>query len=123
MQERRSQTRMLCADLVEVFWRDPDGKRCRASALLEDISVTGACLQMETPLPVGVQVRWCVSSQPSAKPRSAKKEFTGVVRYCEYREIGYFTGVEFDSASRWSKKAFHPQHLLDLKHLMAPAKQ
>jgi len=122
MQERRSQIRMLCADVVEVFWKDPSGKKRRASALLEDISVTGACLQMETGLPVGVQVRWCAPSRMHAQPKAVRREFTATVRYCEYREIGYFVGVEFDSTSRWSKKAYKPQHLLDLKHLIAPLK-
>lgn len=123
MQERRSQIRMLCADMVEVFWKDAHGKKHRASALLEDISVTGACLQLETDVPVGVRVRWCVPSRFHGKTDGARKEFTGTVRYCEYREIGYFVGVEFDSASRWSKKAYTPKHLLDLKHLMAPSQQ
>jgi hypothetical protein len=96
---------MLCADLIRVCWKDPDGKRHRASALLEDISASGACLQTETPVPVGAQVHW----------RSAKDQFKGHVRYCEYREIGYFVGVELDADSRWSRKKFRPQHLLDVK--------
>lgn len=121
MAERRSEPRILCADLVEVCWKDSEGKRHKASALLEDISVSGACLQTETPLPVGVTVRWCVS--PSRKGHRPKREFRGMVRYCEYREIGYFVGVELDSASKWSKKMYTPQHLLDLKHLMARAER
>ena len=99
---------MLCADLVLVCWKDPQGKAHRISALLEDISVSGACLQTEVPLPNGVQVRW----------RTPKHEFTGSVRYCEYREIGYFVGVALNANSKWSRKTFRPQHLLDLKRLM-----
>jgi PilZ domain len=113
MQERRSEVRMLCADLVEVCWKDPQGKARTTSALLEDISVSGACLQTEIPVPVGVSVHW----------RSPKAEFKGTVRYCEYREIGYFLGVEFDGASKWSRKSFRPQHLLDLKRLIAAARK
>ena len=112
MQERRSEVRLLCADLVEVCWKDPKGKSHRTSALLEDISASGACLQTEVPVPVEASVRW----------RSPKAEFTGRVRYCEYREIGYFVGVEFDAGSKWSRKTFRPQHLLDLKHLLECAK-
>ena len=54
---------------------------------------------------------------------SPKKEFAGVVRYCVYREIGYFTGVQFDSDSRWSKAKYRPQHLLDLERLLERSKQ
>ena len=103
---------MLCADLVEVSW-SREGKRSKVSALLEDISPSGVCLQTEVPIPVGVTVCW----------RSPKKEFSGTVRYCEYREIGYFTGVQLDSGCKWSKRAYKPQHLLDLKSLAALSKK
>jgi hypothetical protein len=113
MRERRSEIRMLCADLVEVNWKDAAGKRRKAQAVLEDISSSGACLQLESPVPLGVLVHW----------RSPKMEFSGLVRYCVYREIGYYLGVEFDDGSRWSKRVFKPQHLLDLEHLMNTAAQ
>ncbi len=108
MPERRSEVRMMCADLIEVCWRDFAGKTCRSQAVLEDISASGACLQLETSVPVGAVLRW----------HSPKKEFAGVVRYCVFREIGYFTGVQFDPASRWSKAGYYPQHLLDLERLV-----
>jgi len=100
---------MMCADLLEVCWKDVGGKRCKAQAVLEDISPSGACLQLETPVPLGVALSW----------HSPKKEFHGTVRYCSYREIGYFVGVAFDQASRWSKKEFKPQHYLDLPRLLS----
>jgi hypothetical protein len=53
---------------------------------------------------------------------SPKKEFSGSVRYCKYWEIGYYVGVQFDSASKWSKKVYLPQHLLDLERLIARSK-
>ena len=112
MQERRSEVRMLCADLVQVWWKDREGRKHKTSALLEDISTSGACLQTEIPIPVAVEVRW----------RSPKKDFAGCVRYCEYREIGYFVGVEFDSASKWSRSAYKPQHLLDVRRLLPQAR-
>lgn len=113
MQERRSEARLLCADVVRVSWKTPHSKAHKTSALLEDISASGACLQTEAPIPVGAQVYW----------RSPKKEFRGTVRYCEYQEIGYFVGVEFDTGSKWSRKVFKPQHLLDLEKLRARAEQ
>lgn len=104
---------MLCADVVEACWTDKNGETQRANALLEDISPSGACLQFETAVPRGVTLSW----------GSSKQEFTGEVRYCVYREIGYFVGVEFDPRSKWSKKAYKPQHLLDLERLMSAARK
>lgn len=116
MQERRSEIRLLCADLVEVHWKDASGKSHRTSALLEDISVSGACLQMEAPMPVGARVCW---SGPAARGKARRsKEFVGVVRYCEYQEIGYYLGVEFESTSKWSRRKYRPRHLLDWKRLL-----
>lgn len=111
--ERRSEVRMLCADMVELCWSDHAGKNWKTTALLEDISASGACLQLETAVPLGVKVHW----------KSPRQEFAGTVRYCAYREIGYFVGVEFQSSSRWSKNAFRPKHLLDLNRLMEHAKK
>jgi hypothetical protein len=113
MQDRRSEVRMLCADVVETFWTDRNGEEQRASALLEDISPSGACLQFETAVPIGVHLTW----------GCPKQEFVGEVRYCVYREIGYFVGVEFDPSSKWSQKVYKPQHLLDLQRLVAGGKK
>jgi hypothetical protein len=40
-----------------------------------------------------------------------------------YREIGHFVGVLFDSKSKWTKKAYRPQHLLDVQLLMSGQKK
>ncbi|HLK66439.1 MAG TPA: PilZ domain-containing protein [Bryobacteraceae bacterium] len=113
MAERRSEVRMLCADMVEVHWKENSGRRRRAVGLLEDISPSGACLQLESAVPLGVRIHWDCPNQ----------EFIGQVQYCVYREIGYFVGVQFDSRSKWSKKAYCPQHLLDLRQLVARARK
>lgn len=99
---------MMCADMVEASWVDQAGHTGRADAILENISSRGACLQFEVPVPQGVTLRF------SAK----KHEFSGEVRYCQYAEIGYFVGVEFEPQSHWSKRAFKPKHLLDLEDLV-----
>ena len=112
MQERRCEVRMLCADMVKVSWKDALGKRRRSVGLLEDISSSGACLQLETAVPKGAEIRWACP----------KQEFSGHVRYCVYREIGYFVGVEFEADSRWSQRTYKPQHLLDLQKLVSKAK-
>jgi len=76
--------------------------------LLEDISPSGMCLQFETPLPIGIQVE---VNCPGDK-------LCGTVRYCVYREIGYFVGIELEPHHHWSRQQFEPQHLLDLEELV-----
>ena len=105
--------RMLCADMVKVCWQDAAGRTLRTMGLLEDISTSGACLQLETPVPLAAKISW----------DSHKHRFSGLVRYCVYREIGYFVGVEFEAGSHWSQRCFKPQHLLNLQTLMRAAKR
>jgi hypothetical protein len=100
--------RMMCADMVEVRWKDRSGKNRDATAVLEDISASGACLQLEMPVPLGVEIRW----------DTPRQRFQGYVRYCVYREIGYFAGVEFVASVRWSTRAFRPRHYLDPQTLL-----
>ncbi len=102
---------MLCADLVDLHWKDQNGKTRRVVANLEDISLSGACIQLEKPIPLGTKVRMTYP----------KGELFGCVRYCVYREIGYFLGVEFDGTSRWSLRQYRPQHLLDPRRLVRNA--
>lgn len=107
--ERRHHPRLLCADLVEVEFRDQTSRRRLLTANLEDISLSGACLQTEKPLPMNAPVRI----------RYGKGDLPGRVRYCVYREIGYFLGVEFDPGVRWNQRAFRPQHLIDPRRLVS----
>ena len=97
----------MCADMVEVCWEDPHGEIGRGTALLEDISTSGVCLQLEIPVPLGARIRW----------ESRGHQFAGKVRYCSYREIGYFAGVELHAGCRWSPKTYRPRHLFDPRRL------
>lgn len=99
---------MLCADLVDIQWRDQNGRLRRGVANLEDISLSGACLQVERPVALG-------SPLQIAYP---KGELAGKVKYCVFRDIGYFLGVEFEPGSRWSQREYKPQHLLDPRRLV-----
>ncbi|MGO4881735.1 MAG: hypothetical protein ACLP59_13040 [Bryobacteraceae bacterium] len=108
MQRPRSEIRMLCADMVEVQWKEPGGRNSKATALLEDISPSGMCLQFEIPLSIGTHV----------EVHCPGEKLCGVVRYCVYREIGYFVGIEMEASSRWSRQQFEPRHLLDLEELV-----
>jgi hypothetical protein len=103
MEERRIDPRLLCAELVEVIWTDEAGRQCRRVANLEDISLCGACVQVESPVPNGTSVSM----------HYGDGQLRGTIRYCLYQGIGYFLGVEFDEGCRWSRKHFRPRHLLD----------
>lgn len=108
MLDRRVEPRMLCADLVDIQWKDPNGRTRRGVANLEDISLSGACLQVDRPITLGAPVQ---ISYPNG-------ELAGKVKYCVFREIGYFLGVEFDAGVRWSQRHYRPQHLLDPRRLV-----
>ena len=94
--------------MVEVRWKDKDGRAHHVTALLEDIATHGACLQLEKALPLDMAVTIA----------HLKGEMHGSVRYCIYQEIGYFVGVQFAAHSEWSRNKFTPQHLLDLEQLV-----
>jgi hypothetical protein len=108
MVNRRIETRMLCSDMVDVRWKDKTGRSRKSMANLEDISLSGACVQIEHPIPL----------QTALRIRYPKGELMGVVRYCVYREIGYFLGIEFEAGSRWSAQVYQPQHMLDPRRLV-----
>jgi len=99
--------RLLCADLMEFEWRDESGETATAWANLEDISGAGACIQVDRAVPVDAEV--CI--------RSKKAELRGRVRYCVFRETGYFVGIQFKPGSRWNRAEFRPKHLLDPRRL------
>jgi hypothetical protein len=112
MQERRTEFRMLCADMLDVTWTDRAGREHQSTALLEDISPSGACLQFESPIPPKTPIRL----------QCADRALDGKVCYCVYREIGYFVGVEFMPGNRWSRRNYEPQHFLDLQSFLSKKK-
>jgi hypothetical protein len=111
MQERRNDNRMLCAELVELAYRDAAGYDRRCVANLDDISRTGACVQLDSRIPDG----------GSVKIRYRGGELLGVVRYCGFRDGCYFLGIEFGPNCRWSPGSFVPEHLLDVRELVENA--
>lgn len=107
MKERRTDHRMLCAQLVELIYRDGAGNYRRQLVNLDDISQAGACVQVDTQLPDGSAVFI----------RCNDDELKGTVRYCGFREGSYFLGIEFSQDSRWSPDSFIPEHLFDPRSL------
>lgn len=108
MEERRTDNRLLCAELVEVMWEDDSGRKRRRVANLEDISLSGICLQVENPIPPGTAVTMSYGDGA----------LVGIVRYCVFREFGYFLGIQLEEGCRWSTQHFKPQHLLDPRELI-----
>jgi hypothetical protein len=105
---RRDGDRLLCAELIQLIWNDAAGRERRRVANLEDISLSGVCLQVESAIESGTAVAM----------QYGDGELLGTVRYCRFQDSGYFLGVELSEGSRWSSQHFKPKHLLDPKDLV-----
>jgi hypothetical protein len=116
MNERRFESRFLCADLVRVDWIADAGNSRTLEALLEDISALGACVQVEERIPLGTSVSMSVTSGPPDERRDT--QLAGLVSYCVYRDYGYFVGIRFSDETRWSSGIFEPQHMTSLEALL-----
>ncbi len=103
MAEQRAEPRYLCSDLVTLCWQEGAQSEHSETVVLENISASGACVQAEISVPESVSVRLACG----------KAEFHGRVRFCYWRDDGYFIGIAFDAHSKWSKAKFKPEHLLD----------
>ena len=100
--QRRLENRDLCADLVKVAWTSEEAPFQTDWAILGDISPSGACLEIDEPVPVNAIV---------------DLEFGGdrcraVVQYCKYDKVNYLLGVKFQSGYRWSSNRWEPKHLV-----------
>ncbi len=105
--ERRINTRLLCAELVEVVWNEGDRPQRRV-ANLEDISLSGISLRMDKSSAWGTQII----------VRYGDGELVGTVQYCRSGEFGHLMGVQLGQGSRWSSRHFRPNHLLDPRKLV-----
>jgi hypothetical protein len=101
----RREDRELCADLVKVQWEIEPEKSQSEWAILEDISPSGVCLEIENPIPPGTVV-----SLEFPKDRCQAR-----VVYCRFDEVKYLIGLEFEQGYRWSRRRFKPQHLIQFR--------
>jgi hypothetical protein len=106
--DRRDGDRLLCAELVQIIWQDEAGRERRRVANLEDISLSGICLQVESPIAAGTAIAI----------QYGDGELLGTIRYCRFQDSGYFLGVELVEGSRWSTQHYKPEHLLDPSDLV-----
>ena len=99
--------RLLCSDLVQLVWTEPNGAKHREIVVLENLSRAGAELFMGVAVPKGMKVRLIANDLHLA----------GQVKQCVFRENGYIVSLELDSGSNWAQEAgteFLPEHLLDV---------
>jgi hypothetical protein len=105
MKFRRKEDRNLCAELIEIRWKGGTGEECREFGTLEDISVQGLSLGIESPIPVGEEV---TVLYPNGK-------YEGEVRYCRSDELGNVVGVKFAPGYSWSPRDFRPAHMVQFR--------
>lgn len=48
-------------------------------------------------------------------------DLPGTVRYCLYRDGSYFVGIGFAEGTRWSRRWYRPEHMLDPRELVIRA--
>jgi hypothetical protein len=94
----------MCAQLVTIVYQDGDGHRRKVTAILEDISPGGACIQLEQP----------IAPDTAVSILYPHGRYYGLVRHCEFLRTGYFVGIQFGPGYRWSRRRFTPEHLLQL---------
>jgi hypothetical protein len=104
MNERRFEPRYMCSDLVKIVVHDAGRPPAEVVANLEDISPSGACLQLDEAIRQGAEVELVCSAC----------RVKGRVRHCRFTEIGYDVGVEFMDRGTWSRGQFEPRHLMDI---------
>lgn len=109
MTERRIENRFACADLVRVDWLEGEDHFHTTEAVLEDISRTGACVQLDNKIQLGATIIITL----------AQARFSGHVCYCVYRDYGWFIGIRFSEDTTWSSRKAAPAHLTDLRIIAA----
>ena len=104
MKDRRSELRFMCADLVKLCIRSEGESRQELVANLEDISPSGACVQLDAAVREGTAVEIVCG----------RCRFRGKVRHCRYVATGYDVGVQFARPKSWDQKRYRPKHLLEI---------
>ncbi|MCL2877926.1 MAG: PilZ domain-containing protein [Acidobacteria bacterium] len=102
MKQKRLENRDLCADLVKMSCTPNPEHPYDDWAILGDISPSGACLEIDEPIPVDTVVEL----------EFGEDRCRAVVRYCVYDKVKYLLGVEFEPGYSWSSSRWEPKHLV-----------
>lgn len=94
----------MCADLVKVIVHGAGCPLSEVIANLEDISPSGACVQLDEVLGDGAEIELVCSGW----------RVHGKIRYCRITELGYDVGVEFQHRGAWDRNQYEPKHLLEI---------
>jgi hypothetical protein len=75
--------RMAMMAVAKVTWQDQAGTVQTLTAKIEDMSLSGACIRVKTPIDVGseVHVTWC------------RGQFSGTIRYCRPVNLEFLAGI------------------------------
>ena len=103
MAERRSEPRYMCSELVNILIHHDDQTVQEAIANLEDISRSGACVQLEEAIRLGADIEIVC---PTCRFK---------VRNCRYAGGRYDVGVAFDHPRAWDATRYQPAHLLPVQ--------
>jgi PilZ domain len=103
MTERRSQPRLLDADLVMVGWEENSTKLNQLGSV-HDVSPGGLGVLVSHALPVGTSVTISYG----------EGELNGIVRHNSQLIDGHFMGIEFAENSKNSTLHFQPELLVRL---------
>ena len=102
MAEKRSEPRYMCSELVNILIRHEDQTVREAIANLEDISPSGAWVQLDEAVRLGADIEIVC----------ATCRFKGKVRNCRFAGSLYDVGVAFDDPGAWDASRYEPAHLL-----------
>ncbi len=102
-EDRRREPRLLCADLVTVYWLDDLGNPRKCIANLEDVSHCGACLLMDA----------AISPESEIRIDTGCGHYLGFIRYLAPFATSYMMGVQFLPGCEWEASTFEPAHLFD----------
>jgi hypothetical protein len=102
MAEKRSEPRYMCSELVNILIRHEDQPVQEAIANLEDISPSGACIQLDEAVRLGTDIEIVC----------ATCRFKGKVCNCRFAGSLYDVGVAFDDPGAWDASRYEPAHLL-----------
>jgi hypothetical protein len=95
----------MCSELVNILIRYDDQTVQQAIANLEDISRSGACVQLDEAVRVGADIEIVCSTC----------RFKGKVRNRRYAGGRYDVGVAFDVPGAWDASRYQPAHLLPIE--------
>jgi hypothetical protein len=101
MAEKGSEPRYMCSELVKIVVRHEDQTVREAIANLEDISPSGACVQLDEAVRLGADIEIVSTCR-----------FRGKVRNCRFAGSLYDVGVTFDDPGAWDASRYEPAHLL-----------